>query len=72
MKGTVAVCEALTHAVPPEVPQTAVVSPPQDVHMPIMAAAGVLVAVTRGPAALWEPSPQAGTALTHSCHGPIF
>lgn len=58
---------ALTHAVPPEVPQTAVVSSSQDVDISVVAAAGVLVAVTWRRAALRELSPQAGT-LTHSWH----
>lgn len=61
---------ALTHAVPPEVPQTAVVSSSQDVDISVVAAAGVLVAVTWRRAALRELSPQAGT-LTHSWHRPL-
>lgn len=61
---------ALTHAVPPEVPQTAVVSSSQDVDISVVAAAGVLVAVTWRLAALRELSPQAGT-LTHSWHRPL-
>lgn len=58
----------LTHAVPPEVPQTAAVSSSQDIDMSIRAAAGMLVAVTWGQAALGEPSPQAWTTVAHSWH----
>ncbi len=61
----------LTYAVSPKVPQTAAVSASQDVDVSIMAAAGVLEAVTWGPAALREPSPQTGTTLTHSWHCPL-
>lgn len=62
---------SLTHVVPPEVPQTAVLSSSQDVDVSIVAAAGVLVAITRRPAALGEPSPQTGITLTHHWHPPL-
>lgn len=55
----------LTNAVPPEIPQTAAVSPSQDIDVSIGAAAGVLVAVTWRPAALRELSPQRRTVLIH-------
>lgn len=55
----------LTDAVPPELPQTAAVSPSQDVDVSIGAAAGVLVAVTWRLAALSELSPQTRTVLIH-------
>lgn len=55
----------LTNAVPPEIPQTAAVSPSQDVDVSVGAAAGVFVAVTRRPAALRELSPQTWTVLVH-------
>ena len=56
----------LTHTVLPEVPQTAIFSATQDIDISTKAAAGVLVAVTRGPAALRELPPQARITLTHS------
>lgn len=62
---------ALTDAVPPEVPQTAVLSSSQDIDISLIAAAGVFVAVTWGLAALGEPSPQTGTTLTHNWHPPL-
>lgn len=61
----------LTHAVSPEVPPTAAVSSSQDIDITIGAAAGVLVAVRWGLAALGEQSPQARTTLTHSWHRPL-
>lgn len=62
------VCLGLTHAVPPEIPQTAAVSASQDIDISISTAAGVFVAVTWWPAALGEPGPQARTILAHSWH----
>lgn len=64
-------CAGLTHVVPPEVPQTAAVSSSQDIDISIRAAAGVLVPVEWGLAALGEPSPQARITPTHCWHSPV-
>ena len=58
----------LTYTVPPEVPKATVVSASQNIDISMIAAAGMLIAVTWGPAALRELSPQTRTILTHSWH----
>lgn len=56
--------QVLTHTVPPEVPQAAAASAPQDVHVTLGAAAGVFVAVAWRGGATGEQRPQTGTAGT--------
>lgn len=68
----VMLCRWLTYTVPPKVPQSAVVSSTQKIDIPIMAAAGMLVAVTRNTDALWKLAPQAGIILTHCMSMPTL